>query len=348
MPDYRFQPAAVEPSGAKDHEWITGTAEVISRKSISVIVPTWRRPQDLERCLVSLLGQTVLPDEIIVAAKEGDIETLRLVERLQSEDAEARFLLSRSGAGANVVGQQNEALALSSGDIVALTDDDSVPRLDWIESIVPYYDDPSVGGVGGRDWQPVERWGEARVGRLQWFGRVIGNHHLGVGVARDVEVLKGVNCSFRGRELRELGFSRAMRGRGTVIHWELAICFAFLRKGFRLIYDPAIAVDHNIVPRLDGDTNQRGVFEPTSFVHIVHNETYSLLEHLSPVRRLAFFIWCTSIGTRGVPGLAQVPRLVLLERQPASLVLRRAWAGIQGRLEGFATWRSSRKAVPPT
>jgi hypothetical protein len=89
-------------------------------------------------------------------------------------------------------------LAAARGEIVAVTDDDAVPRPDWLAGIVERLEaDPGLGGVGGRDW--IHRGGEVwegertQVGMVRWYGRVVGDHHLGVGGARDVHLLKGVN-----------------------------------------------------------------------------------------------------------------------------------------------------------
>ena len=94
-----------------------------------------------------------------------------------------------------------------SGNVVAVTDDDAVPRYDWLERLTAAFDEESVGAVGGRD--VVHHGGEiadgraAVVGRMTWYGRLIGNHHLGTGVAREVDFLKGCNYAFRKRAVQD-------------------------------------------------------------------------------------------------------------------------------------------------
>ena len=89
-------------------------------------------------------------------------------------------------------------LAYADADFVALTDDDAEPVEDWLERIaVVFEEQDDVAGVGGRDDQVGTIAEQLDVGRVQWFGRVIGNHHLGAGPPRDVDVLKGVCCAFR-------------------------------------------------------------------------------------------------------------------------------------------------------
>ncbi|ONQ99134.1 glycosyl transferase, partial [Burkholderia cenocepacia] len=45
------------------------------RMKISVLVPTYRRPADLARCLLALQRQQRLPDEVIVVARPEDDAT---------------------------------------------------------------------------------------------------------------------------------------------------------------------------------------------------------------------------------------------------------------------------------
>ena len=230
------------------------------------------------------------------------------------------------------------ALAACRGEIIALTDDDAEPRPDWTERLRVAFDDPRVGGVGGRDWQPLERTDRAAVGLVQWFGRVIGNHHLGAGPPREVDVLKGVNLAVRAALLKAVGFDARLRGAGAQMFWELALCLPIRRAGWRLIYDPAIGVDHRIGIRHDADQRHRGVFAAAPQVDAVHNETLALLEHLGGLRRLSFLAWALLVGTGIEPGVLQIPRLTLAgERE----VIAKWRSTLSGRLAGVATWREA-------
>ena len=284
------------------------SSDQVKKTSLVVIVPTWNRPKDLAICLKALQSQTILPDRVIIAGKENDKALLDWHNNYRVAPGYSSVEVVLSPAGANVVQQQNKALAQTTEDIVALTDDDAEPNPNWIQQLLHHFQDPSVGGVGGRDWQPIERGNRNPVGMLSWYGRLIGNHHLGFGPARQVHVLKGVNCAYRGAELRSFRFDDRMRGSGTVINWELAISFAFIRNGYRLIYDPAISVQHHIADRKDGDTNQRGRFEAQSYFDNTYNEVLAIYEHLSPIRRIAYRIWSELIGTIGNPGMVQLVR----------------------------------------
>ncbi len=141
-----------------------------------------------------------------------------------------------------VVAALNAGLAAAEGDIVSITDDDAAPHPDWLEKINAHFlSDSRIGGVGGRDWihQGDKLLDDSQqiVGKLQWFGRVIGNHHLGVGEPREVDVLKGVNMSFRQEAIGQLRFDERMRGTGAQVHFEMAFTLALKRAGWKLIYE---------------------------------------------------------------------------------------------------------------
>ncbi len=238
-----------------------------------------------------------------------------------------------------VVAALNAGLSVVTGDILSITDDDAAPHPDWLERINAYFEtDSSLGAVGGRDWiyqhdtSKLENESRLEVGQLQWFGRVIGNHHLGVGVAREVDILKGVNMSFRQTAIGQLRFDERMRGTGAQVHFEMAFTLALKRAGWKIIYDPKIAVDHYPAQRFDED--QRNNFNEIALINLVHNETLVLLEHLPPIRRVVFLIWAVLVGTRDCLGLVQWLRFFPSQGEIVGKKLLASW---QGRWLGWQT-----------
>ncbi len=305
---------------------------------ISVVVPTYRRPQSLACCLDALDRQTRLADETIVVVR-GDDAAGQEVVRARSR-AVRLVLVQRPG----VVAAMNAGLEASSGDVIALTDDDSAPHADWLARIAAMFaSDSRIAAVGGRDWVYSYRTGrliegsEPVVGTIGWFGRVTGNHHVGVGQARDVDVLKGVNLSVRGELLRQVRFDERLRGVGTEHHWELALCLELRRRGWRIVYDPAIAVDHHIQPRVD-DSRQ---FDSLELRDSTHNETVAVLEYLSPFRGGLHLLWAAAIGTSSSPGVAHMVRSLPARGTAGWSLFCGAQAGL---IDGLRTYRCSRRA----
>ncbi|MCU0565500.1 MAG: glycosyltransferase [Oculatellaceae cyanobacterium Prado106] len=284
--------------------------------TIATLIPTYRRPQDLHRCLVAVGRQRRVADEVLVVVRESDRETWEFLKSFEAQTSENQGLPLRvlTVVQPGVVAALNVGLAALTADIVAITDDDAAPHPDWLERIeARFLADEELGGLGGRDWRydgdRLLQEGEAAiVGRIQWFGRLVGNHHIGVGDLRPVDLLKGVNMSFRRRAIAGLQFDTRLLGQGAQVHNELAFGLAVKRSGWRLMYDPAIAVDHYEGARVDED--RVGYFNSSSeaVLHSSYNEALILLEHFSLLQHWIYLVWSTLIGTRQTPGLLQAIR----------------------------------------
>ncbi|MEH1776831.1 glycosyltransferase family 2 protein [Nostoc sp.] len=298
----------------------------------TVLIPTYRRPQDLSRCLLALQEQTKPVDQVIVVVRDTDAETWQFLAQYTAHNLPLHTVkVTQSG----VVAALNAGLAAVEGDIVSITDDDAAPHPDWLERIAAYFTcDSRLGGLGGRDWihhgSKLEDESRPVVGQLQWFGRVIGNHHLGVGEPREVDILKGVNMSFRTQAIGQLRFDERMRGTGAQVHFEMAFTLALKRAGWKIIYDPNVAVDHYPAQRFDED--QRNNFNEIAFINLVHNETLVLLEHLPIIRRIVFLFWAIFVGTCDSLGLVQWLRFLPSQGQLAGKKLLASW---RGRWQGY-------------
>jgi len=307
---------------------------------VSVVVPTYKRPESLCRCLDALARQDTRPDEILVVARREDKASQQCISKRKDEPI--RLVPIEVPAGRpGFVAALNAGVDASCGKIICLTDDDAEPHPDWISRILAAFaHDPAIGAVGGRDWvyygNHLEDGAESVVGIVRWWGRIVGRHHLGVGPPRDVAILKGVNLSIRGDLLRQVRFDERLRGLGTEHHTEVSLCLKLLRLGFRIVYDPAIAVDHRPQPR----AVETRKFGPRQVRAAAHNETLALLEHLPPMGRMTHLLWTTAIGTRDVPGLAQSVRLLLSTGDPKLWLL---FGNLTGRGLAISTYLCSSK-----
>jgi cellulose synthase/poly-beta-1,6-N-acetylglucosamine synthase-like glycosyltransferase len=302
---------------------------------IALIVPTYRRPADLRRCLEAVASQRRPADQVIVVMRENDESTRQAV---QATDPDRRWLTVVTVHVPGVVAALNAGLAAAHADIIAFTDDDAAPHPDWLQRIAARFaSDPRVGGVGGRDF--VYQCGRLEndlhrvVGRITWFGRSIGHHHLGIGPCREVDALKGVNMSFRATALNGVSFDTRLLGTGAQVCNELGVSLAVKRRGWRLVYDPQIAVDH--YPAIRHDEDQRSTFCVEAVHNAAFNEALLLCEHFG-WRRYLFMVWALAIGHRGAPGLLQWLRLRASEPCTATGRFLASW---RGRVAG---WKASR------
>ena len=310
---------------------------------ITVIIPTYLRSADLNRCLTGFKKQIRPADEILVIVRDTDSSTWEFLKSFDPESLPLKILTVKV---AGVVAAMNVGLDAATGDIVSFIDDDAVPHLDWLAKIETHFlVDERLAGVGGRDRmyqgnQLVEGQ-EPVVGKLRWFGRMIPHHHLGVGTAREVDILKGVNMSFRGQAIADRHFDQRMKGTGAQVHFEVAFCLSLKRAGWKLLYDPQIMVDHYLAPRFDED--QREQVNPVAYSNSVHNQTVAILEHFSPQQRMIFALWSILVGTRGAYGLVQLLRFLPTE---GTLSLKKWLLSMQGRQQGWLTWQESNPIEP--
>lgn len=265
---------------------------------VSVVIPSYQRPHRLLSCLDGVEKQERLPDEVIVVCRSADMDSIATVEQWRTKSRLSVCLLLVDAPGQ--IAALRKGLTAVRGDVVVFTDDDTVPACDWIQRIMGYYNDPSIGGVGGRDiinGLDVPSQGR-RIGVLTWYGKLIGNHHLGCLTAQDVDVLKGANASFR---TSLVSFPDFFRGEGAEVHNEVYVCLRVRQMGYRLIYDPEIKVDHYPAPRFDVD--QRDSVVPLALRNASFNFTATVMVLLPRSKGLIRLIFGGFVGHKGAPGL---------------------------------------------
>ncbi len=297
---------------------------------VSVIVPTYRRTADLARCLAALEAQERRADEVIVIARHDDYATLDWLRTREAGRPDPRrwiVLVHKPG----VVAAYNLGVDSACGDVLCFTDDDAAPHPDWIARIARAFEsDAALGGLGGRDIvherNGILQGQKPRVGLVRWYGRTIGNHHIGHGAAREVQVLKGVNMAFRREAIGALRFDSRLRGTGAQVHCEMAFSLDVQRRGWTLIYDPSLLVEH--FPAARSDEDQRFTFNDVAFYNASFNLRLIMCEYLSPAGRWAFVAYSTLIGDRADPGFLRALSLAF-ECGGVELALRKWRVGLR-------------------
>ncbi|GMU77417.1 MAG: hypothetical protein AMXMBFR46_02180 [Acidimicrobiia bacterium] len=294
--------------------------------AIEVVVPTYRRPELLRGCLHGLMGQRARADRVLVVVRRGDGESGAVVREFGSAG-----VMEVTVDAPGVVAALRRGVATTRADLVAFTDDDAVPRPDWLERITAAFTDPSVGAVGGRydDGTPVRPG--VTVGRINRVGRLVGNHATGTGAPRDVDVLTGANMAFRA-DVLALPAPGVLEGTGAEPHYEVLAAAYVRSRGLRVVYDPSILVDHRptIEQLPDGDL-ARDRESPSWTAARAHNwlVTVTAFGARSPWLVAAYGL---GIGMRPSPGVIRAgAALVRGERE----VVRRFPASVRGQRSGL-------------
>lgn len=276
------------------------------RPTVSVLIPSYRRPERLAACLASLDRQTVLPDEVFVVWQADD-EATRDAARSVAETAAYRLTVLHCPEH-GVVPAENTALDRATGEVIALIDDDAVAPAGWLDRHLRFYADPAVGAVGGpadnyypdgKKFDPVDR---EPVGRLTWFGKPHGNMHTQPVDWRDrppiaVDSLVGYNMSLRRTAFDhfEPGLRRYWQG------FELDACLQAAAHGYRVLFDFGNVVDHvptnpTYAPGRDGDLQVK-------IYNGAYNHAFALAKHSPPGLRAVRLAYQLAVGSTAAPGL---------------------------------------------
>lgn len=107
---------------------------------ISVVIPTYKRPALLERCLDGLLKQNIpLKDfEVVVVSDGDDPATSRALESRTTQRFPSIQYYSLS-AKAGPAAARNLGWMLAQGELVVFTDDDCIPSDGWLAAMWSAY-----------------------------------------------------------------------------------------------------------------------------------------------------------------------------------------------------------------
>jgi GT2 family glycosyltransferase len=115
---------------------------------VTVVVPTYNRPDELSRCLAALAAQDYPRDrfEVLVADDGGALSPASVVEGF-GDVLDLRLLRLTHGGPAHA---RNRAVEQARGALLAFTDDDCRPHPDWLRRLVAALDREPAALVGGR------------------------------------------------------------------------------------------------------------------------------------------------------------------------------------------------------
>ncbi len=126
---------------------------------VSVVVPTYKRPDMLMRCLTALLEQDfdATAYEVIIVDDAASDETREMVtywsERVRPCGKTLRYV-AMNGCAHGPAAARNAGWQAAHGEIIAFTDDDCIPAPQWLRAGVEAFT-AHVIGVAGRLVMPL-------------------------------------------------------------------------------------------------------------------------------------------------------------------------------------------------
>lgn len=200
------------------------------RGEVDAVVPVRDDAVGLEAVL-RVLSRT--PSLHVVVVDDGSLDAASVARVAHAHDATLVRREEPGGPGA----ARNLGLAASDAPIVAFLDADVVPEHDWLEGLLPYFDDPAVGAIAPRVRGPL---GETVRERFE-----VAASPLDMGPAPGV-VRPGSAVPFVPsaalvvrRASIEGGFDESLAvGEDVDLVWRLAA------RGWQVRYEPSVVVTH--------------------------------------------------------------------------------------------------------
>lgn len=170
--------------------------------SVSVVIVSRHRPDELRKCLLALKFQTLLFFEVVVV---GDPSTSDVLADLDLQATVKQVTFDE----ANISRARNIGIGLAVGDVVAFIDDDAVAEPTWLERLTSPFmrDDVAASGgfVRGRNgisfqWkaEAISRSGDSEPFEVHGITVLEGTEYRAIKT-------QGTNCAFRRDVLVRLG-----------------------------------------------------------------------------------------------------------------------------------------------
>ena len=267
--------------------------------AISVVIPTYRRPHLLERCLRALLQQDLHPDdyEIVVADDGAEAATEKLVCDLAAQQQGRGPALhyvavqGRHGPAA----ARNTGWRRAEGEVIAFTDDDCVPTPSWLRKGLEVFQ-YGAAAAWGRLSMPLPENPtdyERDAARLQ-----------------DSEFVTA-NCFCSRAVLEESGgfderFTAAWREDSDLF-------FSLLERSVRIVHAPDAVVVHPIRPARWGiSLSQQRKIRFDALLYKKHPRLYrTRIRKLPPVRYYAIALALVVAGAAALSGRWTLAALAL-------------------------------------
>jgi GT2 family glycosyltransferase len=260
-------------------------------ETVSVIICTRDRPEQLAKCLKSLQGLSELPHEIIVIDNASMTDRTR---HLVATIPGVRYL-QEPRPGLSVA--RNTGIRASAGDIVAFTDDDVMVHSDWITRLRQSFQHPKVMAMTGLvipaaleteaqvafeiDQGCLSRDYRAKIFDQEFFQAT---RHMAVPVWL---IGAGANMAFRRQIFDLVGYFDERLGAGAAgCSEDSEFWYRVLAEGWVCRYEPTAAVFHHHRQDLDSLRRQMS--------HYMRGHVAALLiqfaryKHWGNLRRLFF------------------------------------------------------------
>jgi GT2 family glycosyltransferase len=274
-----------------------------TRSPISVCIPTMNRPEELKRCIKSILEQSALPDEIIII-DDANLDQTIYRQIIEPFTGFKYFKKDKPSLSAS----KNLAKGLASNDLILILDDDTVLEKDYIQNIYKIFTNDTkkdIGIVGGiainrknrtsfeKIYKRIFLLDNGKPGRLLPWGFQTGFDNI----AEDTHVqwVSGSNSFFRKEVLEDFSFEEFHGGRNALEDVEFG-WKVFKSKKYKIMVTPSARLYH-----YRSSTNKEAMFN-TGFKQ-AYNRCWIFRKHCKKnLKNRTFFYWAMMGHILGMAG----------------------------------------------
>lgn len=215
--------------------------------NLTIIICTYNRAHILSEAFVSLLQQTVSPDNysLLIIDNNSTDNTQETVASFKDKFTDIRIILENNQGLSHA---RNRALKECQTEWLAFLDDDAKAHPDWVETILKTIEKGDFDGFGGpyyawHHYGPAPRWLPEDFGTYespQGYGLLKGDTYIPGGNS----VLRCDAARSIGTFSTELGMSGNRCGYGE----ETQFYERMRAAGYRMGYVPHLKIDHCVLP----------------------------------------------------------------------------------------------------
>ncbi|MBU1863687.1 MAG: glycosyltransferase family 2 protein [Candidatus Omnitrophica bacterium] len=188
-------------------------------EKVSVYIPVYNGALYLDKTLEGILQQTIPFAEIIIIDDGSQDNSVQIAQQYP-----VKIISHKSNQGIALT--RNTGVQHCCYELVASVDADCVLDRRWLERCLPFFDNPSITGVGGKldeakEDTCVNAWRSIHL--IQHFGETV----------KEVSFLPGSNTLFRKKELCSIGLYNAYY---RLYHEDIDLSERLIQAGKKLMY----------------------------------------------------------------------------------------------------------------
>lgn len=217
----------------------------------ALLISTYNNPEFLRLCLSSVLGQSVMPDEILIADDGSTEPTARVVEEFSAATRAAVRHIWHEDKGFRLAAIRNKAIAAAQSDYIIQIDGDIILHKEFVADHIKFAKEGTFV-TGSRTLLDkdttaklleLKPWGELPVlkggNRIPWLTPMMANMRSGNGM-----YVRGCHMAFWRKDLlRVNGYNEDISGWGRE---DSEISFRLMNCGLKKRFIKFAALEYHL------------------------------------------------------------------------------------------------------